>query len=246
MHRIKTILKNVKDYVFYGSRRSSAAYIHYLKAKGMAIGEGTTIFAPRTTEIDESRPWMIQIGKHVQITRNVTILTHGYDWSVIKGKYGDVLGSSGKVTIGDNVFIGMNSTILKGVTIGENTIIGAGSLVTHDIPPNCVAGGVPARKLCSLAEYAEKRRAKQREEAVECFCEYYHRYGVIPQEDVMSEFFWLFSSREESLSEAKRKKQILVGNYEMSMEKYRQTEPEFASYEEFVAYCKTQMDSRSI
>lgn len=63
------------------------------------------------------------------------ILTHGYDWSVLKGKYGEVLGSAGKVTIGDNCFIGMNTVILKGTSIGKNTIIGAGSVVT--------GGGIP-------------------------------------------------------------------------------------------------------
>ncbi len=52
---------------------------------------------------------------------------------------------SKKVVIEDNVFIGMNSLILKGVTVGENSIIGAGSIVTNDIPPNCIALGIPAK-----------------------------------------------------------------------------------------------------
>ena len=99
------------------------------------------IFDPTTVFLDHTRPWMIEIGKNVKITRGVTILTHGFDWSVLKGKYGNVLGSCGKVTIGDNCFIGMHSTILKGVTIGDNVIIGANSLVNHDIPSNSVWGG---------------------------------------------------------------------------------------------------------
>jgi acetyltransferase-like isoleucine patch superfamily enzyme len=47
--------------------------------------------------------------------------------------------------IGDNVFLGANSIILKGVVIGENTVIGAGSVVVDDVPPNCVAVGNPAK-----------------------------------------------------------------------------------------------------
>ena len=39
----------------------------------------------------------------------------------------------------------MNSIILKGVTIGDNSVIAAGSIVNRDIPPNCLAGGVPAK-----------------------------------------------------------------------------------------------------
>lgn len=49
------------------------------------------------------------------------------------------------VTIGKNVWIGGNSTILPGVTIGDNTTIGAGSLVTKSIPANCLAYGNPCR-----------------------------------------------------------------------------------------------------
>ena len=49
------------------------------------------------------------------------------------------------ITIGSYAWIGMQSIILKGVTIGENSIIAAGSVVTSDIPPNVVVGGVPAK-----------------------------------------------------------------------------------------------------
>lgn len=50
-----------------------------------------------------------------------------------------------KVKICNNVFIGMHCIIMKGVTIGENSIIAAGSIVTKDIPANCVAAGVPCK-----------------------------------------------------------------------------------------------------
>lgn len=79
----------------YGIRYSSESYISHLKKIGVGIGNRTTIFDPRSTIIDESRPWLIKIGDDVQITAGVTILTHGYDWSVLKGVYGEVLGSSG-------------------------------------------------------------------------------------------------------------------------------------------------------
>ena len=47
--------------------------------------------------------------------------------------------------IGNNVWIGMNAIVLKGVTIGENSIIAAGAVVTKDVPPNTVVAGNPAR-----------------------------------------------------------------------------------------------------
>jgi len=52
---------------------------------------------------------------------------------------------SAPVTIGNKVWIGNRSTILKGVTIGDGAVIAAGSVVTKDIPPAALAGGVPAK-----------------------------------------------------------------------------------------------------
>lgn len=55
------------------------------------------------------------------------------------------------VTIGNDVWIGGNATILPGVTIGSNVVIGAGSVVTKDVADNCVAAGVSAKVLRELS-----------------------------------------------------------------------------------------------
>ena len=55
------------------------------------------------------------------------------------------------VVIEDDVFIGMNSIILKGVHIGRGSVIGAGSVVTKDIPPGVIAAGNPARVVGPVA-----------------------------------------------------------------------------------------------
>ncbi len=54
------------------------------------------------------------------------------------------------ITIGDRAWIGANATILTGVTIGENAVVAAGAVVTHDVPPNTLVGGVPARVIREL------------------------------------------------------------------------------------------------
>lgn len=92
---IRKYIKNICRKFIYGEKSSSETYIKYLRTIGMKIGEESTIYVPTKTQIDTTRPWLIDIGKNVKITEGVTILTHGFDWSVLKGVYGDILGSSG-------------------------------------------------------------------------------------------------------------------------------------------------------
>ncbi len=54
------------------------------------------------------------------------------------------------VSIGDDVFIGMNALVLKGVTIGAGAVVGAGSVVTRDVPPSLIVAGNPARVIGDL------------------------------------------------------------------------------------------------
>ena len=56
------------------------------------------------------------------------------------------------VTIGDNVWVGGGAIIMPGISIGENSIIGAGSIVTHDVPPNVIVAGNPAKIIKRLDE----------------------------------------------------------------------------------------------
>lgn len=62
------------------------------------------------------------------------------------------------VFIGDNVFIGTGTIVLKGVTIGNNSVIGAGSVVTKNVPENSIAVGKPARVINDLVDHLGKRK----------------------------------------------------------------------------------------
>ncbi len=86
----------------------------------------------------------IKIGNNVRCGAN-TLITDS-DWHLDDSR----LGNLQAITIEDNVFLGVNVIVLKGVTIGENSVVGAGSVVTSDIPPNVIAAGNPCRVIRSL------------------------------------------------------------------------------------------------
>lgn len=116
--------------------------------------------------LDPSHCWLIEIGDNVTMAPRVHVLCHDASTKQFLN-YTKI----GRVTIGNNVFVGAESVILPGVTIGDNVIIGANSTVTHDIPNNSVAAGTPARVLCTLEEYLDKEQ-KRMEKRV-CYGEEY-------------------------------------------------------------------------
>ena len=105
--------------------------------------------------IDPSHCFLITIGDNVTFSINVTLLAHD---ASMKNKldYARI----GSIVIGNNCFIGANSTILPGVEIGDNSIVGAGSVVTKSIEKNSVYAGVPAKKICTLETFLEKQKLK--------------------------------------------------------------------------------------
>lgn len=229
------MLKNLIRKIIYGHKADSQTYINYLRSLGVSIGKNVTIYAPTKCLIDITRPWLIDIGNNVEITEGVTILTHGYDWAVLKGVYGDILGSSGRVKIGNNVFIGVHSTILKGATIGNNVIIGANSLVNKDIPDNVVAAGNPCRVIMSLEEYYQKRKKVQLAEATELVKLYRERYHKDPDEKALHEFFWLFSNGDDDLSGVFQHMMNLGGTAEKSYEALKENKKQFDSMSNFLS-----------
>jgi len=91
----------------------------------------------------------VVIENNVLIGVNCSIIDNdGHNLAIDKRKIGDP--ETASVCIHQNVFLGSNVTILKGVTIGENSIIGNGSVVTKNIPENVIAVGNPARVIRNL------------------------------------------------------------------------------------------------
>lgn len=113
-------------------------------------------FQPRFIPSD---PEYISFGNNVVVASNVTFITHDVSHLMLNNLSEEKFNYNfGQITVGNNVFIGANVTILPGVTIGDNVIVGACSLITKDIPSNSVVVGSPARVIETFDEYLEKRR----------------------------------------------------------------------------------------
>lgn len=110
----------IGDGVFFNRNCYMAAYSRVVIGDYTIFGEGVSIH-------DEN---------HITGTDDTPIEQRGY--------------SSRPIVIGKNVWVGAKATILGGVNIGDNAVIGAHAVVTHDVPANCIAVGIPARVVRSL------------------------------------------------------------------------------------------------
>jgi acetyltransferase-like isoleucine patch superfamily enzyme len=109
-----------------------------LRAAGVSIGKDCMISWGAKLDVSGGR---IIIGDRCTITHGCIILSHDR----AKKRIDPTDKGQGTVRIGNDVFVGVNSVILRDVTIGDYAIIGAGAVVTKDVPPQVVVAGNPAR-----------------------------------------------------------------------------------------------------
>jgi acetyltransferase-like isoleucine patch superfamily enzyme len=139
------ILLDFRLKIWYDNR----TIVGYFRKKGARIGDDCFIFVRWLGD----EPYLVDIGNHVYLAKGVLLHTSGSNWMIEKEDPGVKI--YGRIMIEDNCFIGINTQIMPNVKIGQNSVIGAGSVVIADIPPNCIAMGVPARVVGSTLKYKE-------------------------------------------------------------------------------------------
>jgi len=100
--------------------------------------------------VDIMFPERIRVGRNTVIGYNTTILAHEY--LIDEYRLGDV-------TIGDEVLIGANTTILPGITIGDQAVVSAGTLVHKDVPAGTFVGGNPMKVIYTKEEMDERKES---------------------------------------------------------------------------------------
>lgn len=152
MKLFKRILRKLRQTLFPRKQTERSDPFRELEAKGLKIAESTKKRMHSPWGIDRMFPWLIEIGEDCLISTDVTIMAHDASPAISNGYT-----KMGRVRIGNHVFVGQGTTILCGVTIGDNVIIGAHALVSKDLASNGVYAGNPAKFICTLEAYQEKR-----------------------------------------------------------------------------------------
>lgn len=132
-------------------KRLPEAIMFGLRMRGARIGEGCWIWSDWVP----SEPYLLEIGNRVRVSRLVRFMTHD-------GSAGQGAAVFGRISVGDDTFIGLGSLILPGTTIGKNCIIGAGSVVRGMVPDGSVVMGNPAKVVMTTA-MARKLSARNRD-----------------------------------------------------------------------------------
>lgn len=118
------------------------------------VAENARVIIGNNVGMSSTRMWIsnkLTIGDNVKIGACCLIIdTDAHQIDYMQRRKGEGHIKSAPITIGDDVWIGAHCIVLKGVTIGARSIIGAGSVVTKDIPADCIAAGNPCRVIRSL------------------------------------------------------------------------------------------------
>ena len=160
-----SLVRYLTNYVVARLPSYTLRHLWYRRVLGVELGEGAAILMEQYFYIrgrpQPGRPGIsigkhtvinrrccldgrggLRIGSNVSISPDVWLLTDGHDMD--DPRFPEILAP---VSIGDYAWLGTRAMVLPGVTVGEGAVVAAGAVVTSDVPPYTVVGGVPARPI---------------------------------------------------------------------------------------------------
>ena len=134
-------------------KKSQQPMIEYYRRNGAQVGDNCLI----CSNILTAESFLVHTGSNTTISTGVTLVTHDFSAHLISDKSNFY----GEINIGDNCFIGANSTLMYGVTLADNIIVAAGSVVTKSFSESgIIIGGNPARQIGTWDKFTEKNKEK--------------------------------------------------------------------------------------
>jgi maltose O-acetyltransferase len=128
-----------------------------------SIGDDTYITGPVYVDLGA----VVRIGNQVRIGQHLTLLTLDHEIGPAERRCGRLIAA--RIEIGHGAWLGSNVTLLPGVAVGAGSVVGAGALVSKDVPPNTLVGGVPAKVVRNLQEGAPLSHRRRRAELTEYY-----------------------------------------------------------------------------
>jgi len=92
----------------------------------------------------------VSIGSHVNLAQGIVVTALNHQFLDASKRIDQQGITTRAVVIGDDVWIGANAVVLPGVTVGSHSVVAAGAVVTKDVPPHTVVGGVPAKVIKNI------------------------------------------------------------------------------------------------
>ena len=119
---------------------------HLMTGRNLHLGKG--VFINFNVTILDVAP--VTIGDHSMIAPGAVLTTVTHNVSVQERREHKTIAAP--ITLGKDVWIGANATVLPGVSIGDGSVVAAGAVVTKDVHPYCIVGGVPAKLIRELTD----------------------------------------------------------------------------------------------
>lgn len=153
--------KSLRMWKFISNEKYREISYRYFRDCGVVF-HGKPKYINYDVDFDFTQPGMIHVGENTVIAKGTILLTHDFSIEcglVAIGKIdpNNEMQFLKEIHIGRDCFIGARSFILPGARIGNNCIIGAGSVVSGEVPDNCIYAGNPARFVAFTDEWARKK-----------------------------------------------------------------------------------------